>query len=144
MNGLGERLKTVTAPFRFSEQHFRRLPIARKQNDPAARVKGHEHPHFVCSRIVEGWNRMVYQRINVELVIFADEADSVVAELNSAIDRLEEAHTIFGGGIEVVAVQHSGTRRKSALMRTLAAGGAAAAAIKLAGDKVAAAYKKVI
>ena len=87
---------------------------------------------------------MVYQRINVELVVFADEADSVVAELNKAIDRLEETHTIFGGGIETVAVKHSGTRRKSALMHALAAGGTAAAAIKLAGDKVADAYKKVI
>jgi hypothetical protein len=87
---------------------------------------------------------MAYQKINLELVVFADEADSVVAELNSAIDRLEEAHTIFGGEIEVGAVQHSGTRRKSALMHTLAAGGAAVAALKSAGDKVAGAYKKVI
>lgn len=87
---------------------------------------------------------MVYQRINVELVVFAEEVDSVVTELNSAIDRLDEAHTIFGGGIEISAVQHSGTRRKSALMHALAAGGAAAAAIKLAGDKVADAYKRVV
>ncbi len=87
---------------------------------------------------------MIYKKINVELVVFAEEADSIVAELNSAIDRLEEAHTIFGGGIEIVSVQHSGTRRKSALRRTLAAGEAAAAAIRLAGDKVAHAYKKVI
>ena len=87
---------------------------------------------------------MPYQKINVELVVFADEADSVVAELNSALDRLEEAHTIFGGGIEIVPVQHSGTRRKSALMQTLAAGSATVAAVKLAGDKVAGAYKKVI
>jgi hypothetical protein len=87
---------------------------------------------------------MAYRKINVELVVFADEADSVVAELNSAIDRMEDAHTIFGGGIETVAVQHSGTRRKSALMHTLAAAGTAAAALKLAGEKVAGAYKKVI
>jgi hypothetical protein len=87
---------------------------------------------------------MVYRKINVELVVFADEADSVVAELNSAIDRLEETHTIFGGGIEIVTVKKSGARRKSALTQTLAAGGAAVAAVKLAGDKVAGAYKKVI
>jgi hypothetical protein len=90
------------------------------------------------------WNRMAYRRINLELVVFAEEADSVVAELNSAIDRLEEAHTIFGGQIEMVAIQHSGAQRKSALMHTLAAAGTAAAAVKLAGDKVAAVYKKVI
>jgi hypothetical protein len=87
---------------------------------------------------------MAYRKINVELVVFADEADSVVAELNSAIDRLEDAHTIFGGGIETAAVQHTGTRRKSALMHTLAAADTAAAAFKLAGEKVAGAYKKVI
>lgn len=87
---------------------------------------------------------MAYRKINVELVVFADEADSVVAELNSAIDRLEDAHTIFGGGIEVASVQHSGTRRKSALMHTLAAANTAAAALKLAGGKVSGAYKKVI
>ena len=87
---------------------------------------------------------MAYRKINVELVVFADEADSVVTELNSAIDRLEDAHTIFGGAIETIAVQHSGTRRKSALMHTLAAADTAAAAFKLAGEKVAGAYKKVI
>lgn len=87
---------------------------------------------------------MVYRKINVELVVFADEADSVVAELNSAIDRLEKAHTIFGGDIEIATVKKSGTQRKSALMHTLAAGGAAVAAVKLAGDKVAGAYKRVI
>ena len=91
---------------------------------------------------------MAYRKISVELVVFADEADSVVAELTSAIDRLEDAHTIFGGGIETAAVQHSGTRRKSALMHTLAAVDTAvdttAAALKLAGEKVAGAYKRVI
>jgi len=43
---------------------------------------------------------MVYRKISVELVVFADEAEAVVAKLNSAIDRLEEAHTIFGGDVE--------------------------------------------
>lgn len=87
---------------------------------------------------------MVYRKISVELVVFADEADAVVAKLNSAIDRLEEAHTIFGGDVESVAVEKSGTRRKSALMHTLAAGDAAVAAMKLAGDKISGAYRKVI
>jgi hypothetical protein len=87
---------------------------------------------------------MAYQKISLELVVFADEADSVVAELNSAIDRLEDAHTIFGGEIEIAAVQHSGTRRKSALMHTVAAAETAAAAIKIAAEKVAGAYRKVI
>ena len=87
---------------------------------------------------------MTYQKINMELVVFADEADSVVAELNSAIDRMEEIRTIFGGAVEMIAVEHCGTRRRSALIQTLAAGSAAVAAVKLAGDKVAGAYKKVI
>jgi hypothetical protein len=87
---------------------------------------------------------MDYRKINVELVVFADEADAVVAELNAAIDRLEEAHTIFGGDIETVTVEKRGTRRKSALTHTLAAGDAAVAAVKLAGDKIAGAYRKVI
>ena len=87
---------------------------------------------------------VAYRKINLELVVFADEADSVVADLNAAMDRLEETHTLFGGGIESEAIQHSGTRRKSALMQTLAAGGTAVAAVKSAGDKIAGAYRKVI
>lgn len=87
---------------------------------------------------------MAYQKINVELVVFADETDSAVAELNSAIDRLEDTHTIFGGAVEIADIEHSGTRRKSALMHTLAAGSAAVAAVRLAGDKVADTYRKVI
>lgn len=87
---------------------------------------------------------MDYRKISVELVVFADEADAVVAELNAAMDRLEEAHDIFGGDIETVAVEKSGARRKSALGHTLAAGDAAVAAVKLAGDKIAGAYRKVI
>lgn len=87
---------------------------------------------------------MSYQKINVELIVFADETDSIVAELNSTIDRLEKTHTIFGGAVETAAVEHSGTRRKSALKHTLAAGGAAVAAVRVASDKVAHAYKRVI
>jgi acyl-CoA hydrolase len=41
---------------------------------------------------------MQYKKINVELIVVADEADAVVAELNTALDRLEEKHTLFGGG----------------------------------------------
>ena len=87
---------------------------------------------------------MDYRKITVEMIVFADEADSVVAELNSAIDRLEEAYTIFGGDIEAVPVEKRGERRKSALMHTRAAGCATVAALKLAGNKVAGAYRKVI
>lgn len=87
---------------------------------------------------------MGYQKINIELIVFSDEADAVVAELNSAIDGIEESHAIFGGAVETVPVKHSGTRRKSALRHTLDAGNTATSAVKLAAQKVADAYKRVI
>ena len=58
---------------------------------------------------------MLYKRINVELIVFADEAEPVVAELEAALDGLEEKHTVFGGGIETVAFEHLGIRKRSAL-----------------------------
>jgi hypothetical protein len=86
---------------------------------------------------------MKYQKINVELVVFSDHAGAVIEELNFAIDRLEEKYTIFGGGIETSSVEHSGTRRRSALRHVLDAGDKATSAVKLAAQKVADAYKKV-
>ena len=38
---------------------------------------------------------MLYKKINVELIVVADEADAVVAELNVAFDQMEERHTAF-------------------------------------------------
>ena len=87
---------------------------------------------------------MGYEKINVELVVFSEETDAVVAELNSALDRLEATRTIFGGAIETTPVKHSGTRKKSALRHTLDAGKTATSAVHLAAQKVADAYKKVI
>lgn len=87
---------------------------------------------------------MGYQKINVELVVFSDEADAVIAELNSTFDRLEETYAIFGGGIEAVPVVHSGTRRRSAFRHTLDAGNRAASTLKSAIQNGADAYKKVI
>ncbi|HEY2467286.1 MAG TPA: hypothetical protein VGI45_05540 [Terracidiphilus sp.] len=52
---------------------------------------------------------MAYQKINVELVVFLEEADAAAAELNSAIDWIEESHAICGGAIETVPVGHCGT-----------------------------------
>jgi hypothetical protein len=43
------------------------------------------------------------QKINVELIVFADDAEAVIAELNAALNQLEERHTLFGGGMETVA-----------------------------------------
>jgi hypothetical protein len=87
---------------------------------------------------------MKYQKIDLELIVFSEESDAVVAELNSAIDRLEETHTIFGGGIDTVPIEHSGARRRSALRHVLDAGDTATSVAKLAAQKVADAYKRVI
>lgn len=87
---------------------------------------------------------MTYKKINLELIVFADDAEAVVVELNAELNRLEERHTVFGGGIEAVPVEHSETRKKSALMHTRAAGMTAAGALNLAGEKVAGALRKII
>ena len=87
---------------------------------------------------------MAYKKINVELIVFADEAESVVAELNGALDRLEEHHTIFGGGIETVPVNHNETRKRTALRHTAAAGETAVDALRLAREKVTSALREVI
>jgi hypothetical protein len=87
---------------------------------------------------------MLYKKINVELIVVADEAEAVVQELNITLNQLEENHTIFGGEIEAVAFEHTGTRKRSALAHTLAAGGTVAAALKTARESVAVAYRAVI
>ena len=73
---------------------------------------------------------MQYKKINVELIVVADEAEAVVAELNASLDRMEEKYTLFGGGIETVAVEHTGRRRRSALEHTMAAGETAVRAVR--------------
>jgi hypothetical protein len=87
---------------------------------------------------------MVYKKIDLELIVAADEAEAVVTELNAALDRMEEIHTLFGGGIETGAVEHRGTQRKSALMHTRAAGETAAVALRAAGKSVASALRTII
>jgi hypothetical protein len=87
---------------------------------------------------------MLYKKINLELIVPADEAESVVAELNASLDRLEEGYMIFGGGIECVSVEHQGARKKSALMHTRAAGETAVGALRTAGEKMAGALKQII
>ncbi len=87
---------------------------------------------------------MLYKKINLELVVVADEADAVVAELNAALDQMEERHTLFGGGIETAAFEQSGITKRSALAHTLAAGKTVEAAIRTARGSVAAALRAVI
>jgi hypothetical protein len=87
---------------------------------------------------------MRYKKISVEVIVVADEAETVVAELNAALDRMEESHTLFGGGIETVAFEHSGKRRKSALGHTIAAGGTVIGALKTARNGMTVALRAVI
>jgi hypothetical protein len=87
---------------------------------------------------------MLYKRINVELIVVADEAEAVVSELEAALDRLEEEHTLFGGGIETVAFEHRGVQKRSALAHVIAASGTAAAAVRTARKSMAVALRAVI
>jgi hypothetical protein len=87
---------------------------------------------------------MLYKKINLELIVVASEADAVVAELNAALDRMEEGHTLFGGGIETFAIEHPGTRKRSALAHTIAAGETAATAVRSAYKTVAVALRAVV
>ena len=87
---------------------------------------------------------MLYKKITVELIVVADEAEAVVAELNTTLDQLEETHVLFGGGIEIVSVKHEGTRKRSALAHTIAAGESVAVALRTARESVAAALRAVV
>jgi hypothetical protein len=87
---------------------------------------------------------MLYKKINVELIVVSDEAEAVVAGLNEALDRLEEKHTLFGGVIETVPVEHRGTRKRSALAHTIAAGETVVGAVRVARDSVTSALRAVI
>jgi hypothetical protein len=95
-------------------------------------------------RLEAGEIQMLYKKINVELIVVADEAEAVVTDLNAALDRLEEKHTLFGGGIETVPVRHRGTRKRSALAHTLAASETVADAVRVARDSVTVALRAVI
>ncbi len=64
---------------------------------------------------------MRYKKITLELIVIAEDAEAVVKELNTALDGMDERHTLFGGDIETVAFQHTGTARRSALAHTMAA-----------------------
>jgi hypothetical protein len=87
---------------------------------------------------------MQYKKISVEVIVIADEAEAVIAELNAALDHIDESHTLFGGGIETVDFEHSGKRRTSALGHTIAAGETAGRALKTARDGLKVALRAVI
>jgi hypothetical protein len=76
-------------------------------------------------------------------MVFTGETDAVVEELKAELDRLEERYTIFGGGSGSVAVDYRGTKKRSALMHTRAAGEVVVHAVKAASDKVAGALLEI-
>ena len=88
--------------------------------------------------------RVHYRKIEIELIVAEDEAEPVVSQLNAALNGLDEKYEIFGGGIETVSVEHKGVRRRSALTHTIGAGHNAVAAVRMAGAKVADAFRSVI
>jgi hypothetical protein len=66
---------------------------------------------------------MMYKKINLELIAVAEEAESVIAELNATLDRLEETRMIFGGGIDCVPVEPHETRCVTSSERGFCSGG---------------------
>jgi hypothetical protein len=87
---------------------------------------------------------MLYKKIDLELIVPADEADAVVAELAAALDQMEERHTLFGGGMETVPIEQSGSRRKSALSHALNAGKTAVGAIKTVRERATSALHLIV
>jgi hypothetical protein len=87
---------------------------------------------------------MLYKKINLELIVPADESDLIIAELISALDGMEDRYTLFGGGTEIETVEHSGSRRKTALSHTLAAGKIAVTAVKSAREHVTSALRRIV
>jgi uncharacterized protein YceH (UPF0502 family) len=92
-------------------------------------------------KIAVGGIHMRYKKINLELVVFAEEGEAVVRELNEALDRIEDRHTLFGGEIENIAVEQPGTRKRSALSHSVAAGETAVKAVRAS---LATAFRAVI
>jgi hypothetical protein len=87
---------------------------------------------------------MLYKKIDVELIVAADEAEAVAAALNSSLDQLDEKYTLFGGEIETATFEHRGTRRMSALEHTIAAGESVGVALRTARSSLVAALRAVV
>ncbi len=87
---------------------------------------------------------MQYKKITLEVIVAAEESAAVIAQLNAALDHIDETHTLFGGDIEAAPFHHSGKRRKSALGHTLAAGGTVVDALKTARNGLQTALRAVI
>jgi hypothetical protein len=86
---------------------------------------------------------MLYKKIDVELIVALDEAEAVVAALHPSLDQLDEKYTLFGGEIETATFEHRGTRKRSALTHTIAAGESVATALRTARESLLAALHAV-
>ena len=84
---------------------------------------------------------MLYKKISLELIVTAEDADAVIADLNAMLDAMDEKHSIFGGEIETVAFTHSGTSKQSALTHTV---NASETAIKAARKGLTTALRAII
>jgi hypothetical protein len=77
---------------------------------------------------------MLYKKkINVELIVVADEAEEVVAELNARLDTLEERPHFLAEDRDR-RVRLPGTPKRSALAHTRAAGESVAIAVRVAPE----------
>jgi hypothetical protein len=63
---------------------------------------------------------MLHKTIHVELIVPADEAEEVVPALNSSLDHLDL--NPLSSAVRSGRFEHRGTRKKSALAHTIAAG----------------------
>ena len=88
--------------------------------------------------------QMLYKKINVELMVVADEADAVVAKRDAALDLMEERHTLFGGGLEIRLSSTQEHQKRSALAHTIGAGKTLAVALRTTRQSVAAALRAVV
>ena len=65
---------------------------------------------------------MLYQKISLELIVLAEDAEAVTRQLNTTLDALDEHHSLFGGAIETTAFHRAETPNRSALTHTRNAG----------------------
>jgi molybdopterin converting factor small subunit len=100
--------------------------------------------HVERHKMEAGDIQMLYKKVTVEVVVPADEAEAIVAELNSSLDQLDEKYTLFGGEIEAIAFEGRATRRRSALAHTIAAGDSVVGALRTARASVAVALRAVV
>jgi len=88
---------------------------------------------------------MLYKKINIDLIVPADEAEVVIVGFERPARCAErEAHALRRGGIEAVDVEHRGTRKRSALAHTLVVAKLSPVLSKIARGRVRSALRAVI